>query len=99
MVVLIIEHVTPAARGELTRWLLEPRAGVFIGTISAMVREKLWGFLVKKHPKCAMTLLYSAKTEQGFTIRTHGDTTRKMQEFDGITLVTRVERQIPTTSE
>ncbi|HOF88361.1 MAG TPA: type I-E CRISPR-associated endoribonuclease Cas2e [Armatimonadota bacterium] len=94
MVVMILEHVTPAARGEVTRWLLEPRAGVFIGTVSAMVREKRWAFLVKKHPTCAMTMFYSAKTEQEFAIRTRGDTTRKVRDFDGLALVTRREQQL-----
>ena len=93
MVVLFFEHVTPAARGELTRWLLEPRAGVFIGNISAMVREKLWESLIKKHPQSAITLCYTAKTEQGFTLRTHGDTTRKIRDFDGLALVTREEKK------
>ncbi len=93
MVIVIIEHVTSAARGELTRWLIEPRAGVFIGNVSAMVREKLWSYLVKKHPKCAITLFYSAKTEQGFVIRTYGDTTRKVVDYDGLALIKRVERR------
>ena len=42
MVVLFMEHVPPSLRGKLSRWMIEPRAGVFVGSISAMVREKLW---------------------------------------------------------
>jgi CRISPR-associated protein Cas2 len=42
MVVVILESVPKTVRGELTRWLLELRAGVFAGNISAIVRDKLW---------------------------------------------------------
>lgn len=42
MVVLIVESVPPALRGELSKWMLEPKAGVFVGTISAAVRDLLW---------------------------------------------------------
>ncbi|MCR4318385.1 MAG: type I-E CRISPR-associated endoribonuclease Cas2e [Planctomycetes bacterium] len=42
MMVLILDRVKESLRGELTRWMLEPKAGVFVGTLSAMVREHLW---------------------------------------------------------
>ncbi len=42
MIAMILESVALSLRGELTRWLLEPQAGVFVGNISAMVRHKLW---------------------------------------------------------
>ena len=42
MVVIILEKVSPALRGELTRWLIEPHPGVFVGHVSGMVRDRLW---------------------------------------------------------
>ena len=39
---LVLERVPASLRGELTRWLLETRPGVFVGHVSAMVRDKLW---------------------------------------------------------
>jgi len=89
MVVLIIEHVSPSVRGQLSRWMIEPRAGLFVGNISAMVREKLWEGILKQHPTCAITMLYSAKTEQGFAVRTYGDTTRQVVNYDGVMLIRR----------
>ena len=35
MVVLILQSVRPSLRGELTRWLIQPAAGVFVGRVSA----------------------------------------------------------------
>ena len=93
MVVLFIEHVPTSLRGELSRWMIEPRAGVFIGTISAMVREKLWEFILKKAPNCGVVMIFSAKTEQGFAVRTQGDTTRAVVDFEGLNLIKRFEQQ------
>lgn len=93
MVVLFIEHVPSSLRGELSRWMIEPRAGVFVGTISAMVRDKLWEHIQKKAPDCGLTMLYSAQTEQGFAIRTQGDTTRKVVELEGLHLIKRLEKK------
>jgi CRISPR-associated protein Cas2 len=48
MVVIILESVPVSLRGELTRWMLELRAGVFVGSLSAMVRDKLWEMVCSK---------------------------------------------------
>ena len=42
MTVLLLERADPGFRGEVTQWLLEVKAGVYVGTISAAVRERLW---------------------------------------------------------
>ena len=89
MVVLILERVTPGLRGELTRWLLEPRANVFVGRISAMVRDKLWEKICKGlRGRSSATLIYASDNEQGFAIRQEGDPTRLVRDFEGLFLVT-----------
>ena len=42
MVVIVIDNASAKLRGELTKWLLEVKPGVFVGKVSAMVRERLW---------------------------------------------------------
>ena len=42
MIVMVLERVTPSLRGELTRWLIQPKTGVFVGRVSARVRDLLW---------------------------------------------------------
>ena len=49
MIVMILENVPTSLRGELSRWLLEPRAGVFVGHVSARVRDKLSTVLLTTH--------------------------------------------------
>jgi CRISPR-associated protein Cas2 len=87
MVVFLMEKVPTSLRGEITRWMLELRPGVFVGNISALVREKLWEMICQKIKGGAVTLLQSAANEQGYKIRTFGDTSRKVKDFDGLQLI------------
>lgn len=87
MVVFILERVPTSLRGELTRWMLEPKAGVFIGKLSAMVRERLWEKVCDGMRDGAGMLFYSADNEQGFAIRYWGDTTKTIVDFEGLSLV------------
>jgi len=87
MVVLILERVSPSLRGEITRWLLQPRAGVFVGNTSAMVRDKLWEKVQKDAREGSGMMIHSDDTEQGFSVRAFGDTTREFVDFEGVVLV------------
>jgi CRISPR-associated protein Cas2 len=87
MTVLILERVPPALRGELTRWFLEPQAGVFVGRVSALVRDKLWQKACGKAAGGGCLMLYSSNNEQGFRVQTWGRTTRAIDDFEGLLLV------------
>lgn len=89
MTIIIVERATPALRGQLTRWMLEVRAGVFVGTLSARVRDKLWELTCARNPKGGSLMIYRARNEQGFAIATHGDTSRSIFENEGLLLVRR----------
>jgi CRISPR-associated protein Cas2 len=87
MIVLILERVPPGLRGELTRWMLEPKAGVFVGRLSALVREKLWEKACKHAKEGGCVMIHSTNNEQGFAIRSYGTTARSIEDFDGLFLV------------
>lgn len=87
MTVIVLERVPKSLRGELTRWLLEPHTGVFVGRPSALVREKLWELVCDKLRTGAALMVYSSDAEQGFTMRTYGNTARQLRDFDGLSLV------------
>lgn len=87
MIVITLERVPASLRGELTRWLLEPKTGVFIGRVSAMVRDRLWEHVSTKVRSGAGMLIYTTDTEQGFAIRMIGDTSRLVEDFDGLALI------------
>jgi CRISPR-associated protein Cas2 len=86
MVVMILDRVPVSIRGELTRWLLEARAGVFVGNVSARVREKLWERICGSMAGGAGIMIHSAATEQGFTVRFWGATNRSVVDYEGLTL-------------
>jgi len=92
MVVLIVESVSPGLRGELSKWMLEPKAGVFVGTISAAVRDLLWEKACQEIGTGGCTMIYQTNNEQGFAIRSWGDTTREIEEWEGLFLVRRSNR-------
>lgn len=87
MVVLLMERVPASLRGELSRWMIEPKTNVFVGRMSAMVRDKLWETTCKKSKTGAALMIYPARTEQGFAVRTWGETNRQIIDYEGLMLV------------
>lgn len=87
MVVFIMERVPVSLRGELTRWMLELKAGVFVGNVSALVRDLLWEKIGESIKGGGAILIHSSDTEQGFAIRYWGETSRKVRDFEGLLLV------------
>ncbi len=87
MVLVILEKVPTGLRGELTRWMLEPKAGVFVGSVSGMVRERLWQKLCDESRGGSCMMIHSDNTEQGFSIRISGEPSREVVDFEGLFLV------------
>ncbi|NMC28002.1 MAG: type I-E CRISPR-associated endoribonuclease Cas2 [Syntrophomonadaceae bacterium] len=87
MVVLIIERAPQRLRGEISRWMIEPRAGVYVGHINALIREKLWEKAIKEIKDGSCIMIHKTSNEQGFEVRTWGDSSREIVDFEGLTLV------------
>jgi CRISPR-associated protein Cas2 len=88
MIVIILEKVPNRLRGELTRWLLEPRAGVFVGHVNAMVRDRLWDKCCKsKGVDGGVLQIWSTNTEQRFTMRMYGQPRRTVVDWEGVQLI------------
>ena len=87
MVVFIMERVPVSLRGELTRWMLELKAGVFVGSVSALVRDLLWDKIGRSLKGGSAILVQTSDTEQGFAIRYLGENSRKVRDFEGLLLV------------
>jgi CRISPR-associated protein Cas2 len=87
MVVMILESVPVALRGELTRWLVEPRSCVFVGHVNAMVRDLLWKKCCANKGAGSVIQIWSTNTEQRLRMRAHGDTQREIVDLDGLQLV------------
>lgn len=87
MVVFILEKVNPSLRGELSRWLFEIHTGVFVGRVSALVRDQLWDLVSEKVGRGSAILVHSTNTEQGFNARKLGKPSRYLEDIEGLLLV------------
>jgi len=87
MVTIVLEKVSRSLRGELTRWLVEVDTGVFVGRVSARVRELLWQEVIKKVGDGRAALVWSTNNEQGFRITLWNYVDREVVAIDGVELV------------
>ena len=95
MIVMILERAPARLRGELTRWLIEPRSGVYVGHVNAMVRDRLWEkCCAAKGLDGGVLQIWSTNTEQRFSMRMHGVLQRGIVELEGLQLIC-----IPKTDE
>jgi CRISPR-associated protein Cas2 len=87
---MIMENVPIGIRGELSRWLIEPKAGVFVGHVNALVRDKLWKKCCDSLEDGGIIQIWSTNNEQKFNVRVFGDTRREIVDFEGLYLVRRI---------
>jgi len=87
MLVIVVENVPPRLRGRLAIWLLEVRAGVYVGNISRRVREMIWDQVGRGVDEGNAVMVWSTNTESGFDFMTLGKNRRIPKEMDGIKLV------------
>ncbi len=87
MLVIVVENAPPRLRGRLALWLLEVRAGVYVGKVSRRVREMIWNNVEKGIEGGNAVLTWSTNTESGYDVMTLGENRRIPVELDGIKLV------------
>src|ERR1043165_5713689 len=87
MVVIATTAIPEHVRGALTRWMTEPAPGLYVGTLSAKVRDELWDAVAASVADGAAVCLHPSDNEQPYTIRTAGQRRRTPLDFDGLTLV------------
>ena len=89
MLVMIVETVPVGLRGELTRWLIEPHPGVFVGHVSGLVRDRLWLKCCQGMKSGGIVQIWSTNNEQRFQMRAYGETQREVVDFEGLQLIRR----------
>ena len=87
MLVIVVEAAPARLRGRLAVWLLEVRAGVYIGDYGARVREMIWEQVCAQIEDGNAVIAWSAPTESGFHFDTCGRNRRVPVDFDGLRLV------------
>jgi CRISPR-associated protein Cas2 len=87
MLVIVVENVPPRLRGRLAIWLLEVRAGVYVGNVTRRVREMIWDTVTKGMADGNAVMAWSTNSESGFDFQTWGNNRREPVEMDGLKLV------------
>lgn len=87
MLVIVVENAPPRLRGRLAIWLLEIRAGVYVGKVSRRIREMIWDNIEKGIDDGNAVMAWSTNTESGFDFFTLGENRRIPKEMDGVKLV------------
>lgn len=88
MVTMTVELVSPRLRGSLTRWMTEVSTGVYVGNLNPMVRDLLWGAVIEEAgTRGRAVMVFRTNSEQGYAMKMHGDSKRRVTELDGLLLV------------
>ena len=91
MVVVTI-GVPAGLRGDITRWLSELSPGVYVGKLSARVRDELWTRICGQVGTGGALLVVPARNEQGYEVKTC-NYSWKLRDFDGLVFLQRPEGQ------
>ncbi|MEY8040060.1 type I-E CRISPR-associated endoribonuclease Cas2e [Saccharopolyspora cebuensis] len=87
LVVISTTAVPDYVRGSLTRWLTEPAPGLYVGSISARVRDELWTQVAAAVGDGAAVCVHPTDNEQRYTITTAGQRRRSVLDFEGLELI------------
>ena len=87
MLVIVLENAPPRLRGRLAIWLLEIRAGVYVGNYSAKVRDHIWEHVKAGLGEGNAVMAWRTNNEAGFDFVTLGTNRRIPVEIDGAKLV------------
>lgn len=86
MIVVTVTNCPPSLRGDLTKWLFEINTGVYVGRVSARVREELWKRICNHVKDGQATMVFNAANEQGMDFYTWHSAWEPF-DLDGIKLM------------
>jgi CRISPR-associated protein Cas2 len=90
MVVIVLESAPPRLYGRLAVYLVEVRAGVYVGDVTRRVRQMLWDTVVAGldgEEGNAVMVWQAGNTESGFDMLTLGPNRRTPVLMDGLKFV------------
>lgn len=88
MIVITLTDCPVSLRGDLTKWFLEINTGVFVGRVSARVRENLWLRIQNNLKHGRATMVYNVQNEQGMEFKVI-NTIWEPIDFEGVKLILR----------
>ncbi len=88
MTIIVLSSCPPKLRGDMTKWMTEINTGVYVGKLSAKVRDALWERICENIKTGKATMVFPSDGEQNIDFRVH-NTTWEIADFDGIKLMRR----------
>ena len=98
MLVIVLENSPPRLRGRLAIWLLEIRAGVYVGNYSVKVRDYIWEQVKAGLEEGNAVMAWRTNNEAGFDFVTLGTNRRIPIEIDGVKLISFLPENDQATS-
>jgi len=87
MLVIVVENAPPRLRGRLAVWLVEIRAGVYVGNPSKRVREMIIEQVNYGIVDGNAAIAWSSNIEAGYEFWTFGPNRRVQVDLEGLRLV------------
>ena len=87
MLVIAVSNAPPRLRGRLAVWLLEIRAGVYVGNYSRRTREMIWRQVRTEIEDGDAIIAWAASNDAGYDFDTCGSNRRIPVDLDGMKLV------------
>ena len=87
MMVVVLENAPARLRGRLAVWLLELRAGVYVGHYGRRVRERIMAEVAAALGDGNAVIAWTAANDAGFAFETYGNSRRVPVDLDGFRLV------------
>ena len=88
MIVVTVSCCPPKLRGDLTKWFFEIDTGIFVGNLSARVRDAVWKRICDNIGNGRAAMVFSTDGEQKLDFRIH-NSDWEPTDYDGIKLVRR----------
>ena len=87
MMTIVVENAPPRLRGRLAVWLLEVRAGIYVGNYGRRTRERIWDEVKVSIEAGNGVIAWTTANDAGFAFETCGQSRREPVDFDGFMLV------------
>ena len=68
---IVLSCCPQSLRGDLTRWFFEISTNVYVGRVSARVRDEVWSRIVKNCGSGKAVMIYGVDNEQRFDYKTY----------------------------
>ena len=91
MIIIVLTLAPARLRGDLTRWLMEVTPCVYVGKVSARVRDRLWERITAEIGDGKAVMIRPSNNEQGYKIKTY-NSEWSTRDYDGLTLMVKPRR-------